>query len=85
MTTSNVQYQNCQINLTFIRVARLLEQNYISQAKAEKEFKQAKKAFKAGKSQTEKANLEKKRKALERAMEQLDKLNTQVRESIEIG
>ena len=49
------------------------------QAKAEKEFKQAKKAFKAGKSQAEKANLEKKRKALERAMEQLDKLNTQVR------
>jgi len=47
------------------------------QAKAEKEFKQAKKAFKAGKSQAEKANLEKKRKALERALEQLDKLNTQ--------
>ena len=78
---SDVQYQDCQINLTFIRVARLLKQNDISQAKAEKEFKQAKKAFKAGKSQTEKANLEKKRKALERAMEQLDKLNTQVRES----
>ena len=82
---SDVKYQGFQINLTFIRVARLLEQNDISQAKAEKEFKQAKKAFKAGKSQTEKANLEKKRKALERAMEQLDKLNTQVRESIEIG
>ena len=49
------------------------------QAKAEKEFKQAKKAFKSGKSQAEKANLEKKRKALERALEQLDKLNTQVR------
>jgi len=47
------------------------------QAKAEKEFKQAKKAFKSGKSQAEKANLEKKRKALERALEQLDKLNTQ--------
>ena len=51
----------------------------IQQAKAEKEFKQAKKAFKSGKSQAEKANLEKKRKALERALEQLDKLNTQVR------
>jgi len=47
------------------------------QTKAEKEFKSAKKAAKAGKSQQAKIELEKKRKALERAMEQLDKLNTQ--------
>ena len=49
------------------------------QAKAEKEFKSAKKAFKNGKSAAEKANMEKKRKALERAMEQLNKMETQVR------
>ena len=52
------------------------------QAKAEKDFKSAKKAAKANKSQNAKIELDKKRKALERAMEQLDKLNTQVSISI---
>merc|ERR1719273_2887641 len=46
--------------------------------KAEKEFKAMKKAFKAKSGgEASKANLEKKKKAVERAMEQLNKLETQ--------
>ena len=45
--------------------------------KAEKEFKSAKKAYKSRGSSTEKATLDKKKKALERTMEQLNKLETQ--------
>ena len=46
--------------------------------KAEKEFKAAKKAYKSGSgSEGTKANLEKKKKAVERTMEQLNKLETQ--------
>merc|ERR1712241_510961 len=43
---------------------------------AEKKFKSAKKAYKNGGSQTEKANLEKAKKAIERLMEQLEKQRT---------
>ena len=46
-------------------------------AKAEKEFKAAKKSYKSGGSASEKALMEKKKKAVERAMEQLNKLETQ--------
>lgn len=45
--------------------------------KAEKEFKAAKKAYKNGGSSTEKGNMDKKKKAVERLMEQLNKLETQ--------
>jgi DNA topoisomerase-1 len=45
--------------------------------KAEKEFKAAKKAYKSGGSDGSKANLDKKKKAVERQMEQLNKLETQ--------
>merc|ERR1712223_1915526 len=41
------------------------------------EFKAAKKSYKSGGSETSKANLDKKKKAVERAMEQLNKLETQ--------
>ncbi len=44
---------------------------------AEKDFKSAKKAYKNGGGGSEKANLDKKKKALERVMEQLNKLETQ--------
>ncbi|TRY61271.1 hypothetical protein TCAL_02156 [Tigriopus californicus] len=46
-------------------------------AKAEKEFKSAKKSHKTGGSATSKANMDKKKKALERLLEQLNKLETQ--------
>eukprot|EP00095_Tigriopus_kingsejongensis_P004567 maker-scaffold462_size163801-snap-gene-0.41 protein:Tk04567 transcript:maker-scaffold462_size163801-snap-gene-0.41-mRNA-1 annotation:"topoisomerase 1b" len=45
--------------------------------KAEKEFKAAKKSHKNGGSATSKINMDKKKKALERLMEQLNKLETQ--------
>ena len=44
---------------------------------AEKKFKSAKKAYKNGGSSGEKANLEKCKKAIERLMEQLEKLEIQ--------
>lgn len=46
-------------------------------SKAEKEFKAAKKSHKTGGSATSKANMDKKKKALERLLEQLNKLETQ--------
>ena len=46
-------------------------------AKAEKEFKAAKKAHKNSASSTNKANMDKKKKAMERLYEQLNKLETQ--------
>jgi DNA topoisomerase-1 len=54
-----------------------IEAKRTENAKAEKEFKAAKKAAKSGKSAADKINFEKKKKALERAMEQLQKLETQ--------
>jgi len=45
--------------------------------KAEKEFKDIKKQYKKGGSEASKVTLEKKKKAVERAMEQLNKLETQ--------
>uniref|UniRef100_A0A0K2TK98 DNA topoisomerase I n=1 Tax=Lepeophtheirus salmonis TaxID=72036 RepID=A0A0K2TK98_LEPSM len=45
--------------------------------KAEKDLKQAKKAYKNGGSTSEKVVMDKKKKALERTVEQLDKLETQ--------
>lgn len=44
---------------------------------AEKEFKQAKKSHKSGSGENSKANLDKKKKAVERVLEQLNKLETQ--------
>lgn len=46
-------------------------------AKAEKEFKAAKKSHKSGSSAASKINMEKKKKALEKAMEMLNRLETQ--------